>query len=412
MLQFALALIVGLVCCTNVLADPFVEVLTSAEKNQWTDQWEGTSKEITPQCPTEWSVKKYSLHGGKQEGVDVILIDNGMTQIAICPTRGMGILWAKRQDVRLGWNSPVKEIVNPKWINLSSRGGLGWLEGFNEFVCRCGMEWAGHPGTDKFINNVGEEATMELTLHGRVENLPASEVEVVVEREAPYRIKVRGRVDERMFYGPKLELWTELSTEPGTPMFRIHDTLTNRGAAEQEFQVIYHSNFGAPLLEKGSRFIGTVGHVTPFNAHAAEGIASYTEYSGPTLGFVEQVYKIRPQTISGQAMGMLVNAGGDKAASIAFSVDQLPYLTLWKNTNAEAEGYVTGIEPGTGFPHNRRIERSKGRVPKLAAGASRSFDVDYAIYLGSGEVTGALAKVAALQGPTKPIIDSEPEKID
>ena len=58
---------------------------------------------------------------------------------------------------------------------------------------------------------------MDLTLHGKIQNIPASEVEVRVDRKAPYRIHVRGRVDERMFYGPKLELWTDVSTEPGSP---------------------------------------------------------------------------------------------------------------------------------------------------------------------------------------------------
>jgi hypothetical protein len=48
--------------------------------------------------------------------------------------------------VRLGWDSPVKEVVHPQFINLQSRGGLGWLEGFNEWMVRCGLEWAGHPG--------------------------------------------------------------------------------------------------------------------------------------------------------------------------------------------------------------------------------------------------------------------------
>src|SRR2546425_6787171 len=94
---------------------------------------------------------------------------------------------------------------HPKLINLQARGGLGWLDGFNEWMCRCGLENNGHPGTDRFINNVGDEATMELTLHGKIANLPAQEVEVLVDREAPYRIRLRGRVDERMFYGPKLE---------------------------------------------------------------------------------------------------------------------------------------------------------------------------------------------------------------
>jgi murein DD-endopeptidase MepM/ murein hydrolase activator NlpD len=51
-------------------------------------------------------------------------------------------------DVYLGWNSPVKEVVHPRLINLQSRGGLGWLEGFNEWMVRCGLENNGHPGVD------------------------------------------------------------------------------------------------------------------------------------------------------------------------------------------------------------------------------------------------------------------------
>jgi hypothetical protein len=218
-------------------------------------EWQVASKDATPDCPIAWSIKKVTLHGGKQEGVDLVVVDNGKLQVAVVPTRGMGILWAKLGDVRLGWDSPVKEVVHPKFINLQSRGGLGWLEGFNEYVVRCGLEWNGHPGTDAFVNNVGETATMELTLHGKVGNLPAQEVEVVVDRAPPYRLHMRGRVDERMFYGPKLELWTDLSTEPGSDRFRIADTITNRGGQEQEFEVIYHCNHGRPLLEDGSTFL-------------------------------------------------------------------------------------------------------------------------------------------------------------
>ncbi len=81
---------------------------------------------------------------------------------------------------------------------------------------RCGLEFAGHPGKDNFINNLGDGAEMDLTLHGKIANIPSSHVEVVIDREPPHRIRIRGRVDERMFYGPKLELWTEISTEPGT----------------------------------------------------------------------------------------------------------------------------------------------------------------------------------------------------
>ena len=112
----------------------------------------------------------------------------------------------------LGWDSPVKEVVHPSFINLNNRGGLGWLEGFNEWLCRCGMEWNGQPGTDRFVNNTGEETTMDLTLHGRIANLPAQEVELIAEREPPYRITLRGSVARADVHGPKLELTTELST--------------------------------------------------------------------------------------------------------------------------------------------------------------------------------------------------------
>ena len=393
--------------------DKMVQVLTSAERNVRVETWEAAGRQTTPDCPVNWSVRKHTLHGGRQEGVDVIIIDNGKMQIAICPTRGMGVLWATLGDVRLGWDSPVKETVHPQFMNLQSRGGLGWLEGFNEFMCRCGLEWSGHPGLDKFINNVGDEASMELTLHGKIANIPASEVEVSVERQAPYRIRVRGRVDERMFYGPKLELWTELTTEPGSATFRITDTLTSRGDAEQEFQMLYHANFGKPLLGEGARFVGAVERVTPFNAHAAKGIGGFDKYVGPTAGFIEQVYKIRPAAdADGRSMAMLINARGDRAASVGFSVKELPFLTLWKNTNSVGEGYVTGIEPGTGFPHNRGIERKLGRVPKLAAGASRSFTVDFAIHTSEAEVKAAADRIGSMQGNRKPVLDEAPEKID
>ena len=391
----------------------FVQVLASASRNVSVETWEASSRTITPNSPAPWSVRKFKLHGGKQEGVDVIVVDNGKLQVAVCPTRGMGVLWATLGDVRLGWDSPVKETVDPRFVNLQERGGLGWLGGFNEFTCRCGLEWSGHPGTDKFINNVGDEAIMELTLHGKVANLPASEVEVVIEREAPYRLHVRGRVDERMFYGPKLEIWTDLSTEPGSSGFRIADAIANRGDAPQEFQILYHTNFGAPLLGEGATFVAAIERITPFNAHAAEGMGTYDKYAGPKLGFVEQVYKIKPAAdAQGKTMALLKNAKGDRAASLSFNVKQLPYLTQWKNTNAIGEGYVTGIEPGTSFPHNRRVERQHGRVPQLAAGESRNFEIDYTIHVGEASVKAAVERVAAIQDDRKPQVDAAPEKID
>jgi len=329
------------------------------------------------------------------------------------PTRGMSLLKATMGEVRLGWDSPVKEVVHPQFINLQSRGGLGWLEGFNENLVRCGLEFAGHPGKDKFINNVGDEAEMDLTLHGKIGNIPASDVEVVIDRAPPHRIRVRGRVNERMFYGPKLELWTEISTEPGASSFRIEDTISNHGAFDQEFQLIYHANYGPPLLEKGARFVAAVARVTPFNDHAAKAVAEYDRYDGPVRGFIEQVYCLYPQADERRRTTVLLhNAAADRAVSLTYSVDQLPYLTLWKNTTALEEGYVTGLEPGTGFPYNRRIERQFGRVPRLKAGESRSFTIEFAIHTGRDQVRRMVDQVARIQAGRQPQVDAQPARLE
>jgi hypothetical protein len=317
----------------------------------------------------------------------------------------------KADDLRLGWDSPVREVVHPKHVNLETRGGLGWLEGFNEWMARCGLEWAGHPGRDQFVNNLGEKAEMDLTLHGKVANIPASEVEVVIEREPRPRIRIRGRVDERAFYGPKLELWTEVSTEPGSTTFRIEDALTNRGAYEQEFQIIYHANYGPPLLGAGSRFTGAVRRVTPFNAHAAKDVDRYAEYGPPTRGFIEQVYNLHPQAdASGRSLIMLRNATGDRAVSMGFAVEQLPYVTLWKNLTALEEGYVTGLEPGTGFPYTRRIEREAGRVPTLKPAETRHFTIDVGLHATAADVSTVEREIERLQAGRPVQIDKAPER--
>ncbi len=387
----------------------FTQTLTSVERNIHLDNWQISNRDFKDE--SSWSVNKYTLHGGKQEGVDLIVVNNGKLTFSVIPTRGMGIAKVVMGDVTLGWNSPVKEIVHPNFINLQSRGGLGWLEGFNEMMVRCGLEWAGHPGKDKFINNTGDEAEMDLTVHGKIGNTPASEVEVMI--DADHRIRIRGRVDERMFYGPKLELWTEISTEPMSNTFQINDTLKNYSAYEQEFQIIYHSNYGPPLLEQGSHFVGAVKELRPFNAHAAKGLNGYADYPAPTKNFVEQVYGIIPYTdAKNYTSVMLHNSAGDKAVMMSYDTSTLPYFNLWKNTTAVEEGYVTGLEPGTGYPPNRSIERKGGRVPKLKSNESRKFSIEYSILNSKDQVQQGKTKITELQAgkPTK--VNPEPIKAE
>ncbi|MHC4072463.1 MAG: DUF4432 family protein, partial [Planctomycetota bacterium] len=200
-----------------------------------------------------------------------------------------------------------------------------------------------------------------------------------------------------LLHGPKLEIWTQISTTPGADTFRISDKVTNRSAVEQEFGILYHGNYGPPLMEKGAKFFGPARQVTPISEHSASDVSNYDVYRAPTAGFPEQVYCLRLWADENdRTKVMLRNAAGDKAVSMAYSVKELPFFTLWKNPVAVEDGYVTGLEPGTGFPLNRSIERKFGRVPKLAPHQSRSFTIDFGLHAGKDQVNAAADDIARI----------------
>lgn len=386
--------------------------LISSRENVRIETARFTPSELAPRCPIPWAVEKSLLHGGRQEGVDLVEVRNGKLEFRVAPTRGMGLLDARMGDLRLGWDSPIREVVHPRHVRLESRGGLGWLEGFNEWVVRCGLEFAGAPGRDRFTTNTGEQSEMDLTLHGKIANLPASELELLAQTEAPYRIGLVGQVEEKVFFGPLLRLESEVSTLPGSSEIHLRDRVANLSSKEQEFQLLYHVNLGGPLLQEGACLVCAAERVFPLNERAAEGIEHFNLFPGPTPGFVEQVYGIFPcADASGWTAAMLRNRNGDRGMSLRFNTAGLPFLTLWKNTAALEDGYVVGLEPATGFPFNRSVERRFGRVPCLSGGEDRGFELEFSLLDSREAVEKEAERIEALQKPGGPVVDSAPPKL-
>lgn len=355
-----------------------------------------------------WSVHSYTLHGGLQEGVQVVEIDNGMLRFAVLPTRGMGIWKADCGAMKLGWDSPVKDPVNPAFINLEERGGLGWLKGFNEWFVRCGINSMGAPGMDTVTDYSGNAYEVPLTLHGKIANIPARTVSLEVTTEA---IILRGEVDETMMFGPSLRLSTEIRTELGSGSMSITDTVTNLGHNPQEHQMLYHINYGGTLLEDGSRLVAPFKQVAPRDPRSAEGIDAFAEYGAPQAGFVEQayLYELAAKPGSRETLVMLRNAKGDQASVLRYSVKDFPCFTQWKNTAAEADGYVTGLEPATNYPNPRRFEREKGRVITLAGGESRTTTLTIEAVESTKAVSTIETEIRKLQKKVKPKVHLEPQ---
>lgn len=391
--------------------ESFRQVLTDVETNVRVADWEIDDSKLDLETPHRWRVHKRVLHGGKQEGVEVIDVDNGVLSFEIVPTRGMGLWEGRCAGLDLGWDSPVDEIVHPALVNLESRGGLGWLEGFGEWINRCGLASNGSPGLDEVTSNTGAIVPVQLTLHGKAAYIPARYVEVVIEPPPSRRIVVRGIVDETMMFGPRLRLTTEISTGIGSKSLTIEDEIRNLAATPQEIEILYHSNFSRPFLEDGARFVAPVRRVFPRDERAAEGaMKGWNIYAAPDPSYIEQVYFL--ELFGGpdaRTEVMLQNRAGDRGVSLAFSLDRLPFLTLWKNTTAQENGYVTGIEPGTNYPNHRKIERAHGRVPKLGGKESYTTELTVTVLTDAGAVNDASGRIASLQKAGAPRVDTRPE---
>ncbi|MCX8665464.1 aldose 1-epimerase family protein [Gilliamella sp. B2840] len=369
-------------------ADAKEFILTDVDKGLAKGNWSISSQDLGIKAH-KFTVKNTVLQGGKQDGTELLTIASDNLTIKLIPSRGLGILSVVGDGIRLGWDSPVDEVVNPKYLNLESRGGLGWLDGFNELMVRCGFEWTGH---------AVQADGMMYTLHGRAQNTPVSKLIVNVLDKAPYTISVKGLIKENTFKKSNFETWVSLSYMPGNKDFTVHDVVTNKGDYARDYQIIYHSNYGTPILEEGARFVAPVKEISPFNDYAKEGLKTWQTYLGPTKNFDEMVFNIYPYADDqGQTQVMITNKGGDKGAGISFNTNQLPVFTLWKNTDTLKQGYVTGLEPGTSFAYPVTIEREQKRVRQLEPGQSTEFTLVYSLLSSKKAVEQYEAQIKSIQ---------------
>ena len=343
-----------------------------------------------------------TLRGGRRDGVDLIRVDNGLLSFAILPTRGMGLWSAHHRGERLGWTSPIADgPVHPAFVNLAAAGGIGWLDGFDELLARCGLEHNGAPYTE------GDAA---YPLHGRIANLPAHRVAVHVEDAPPHAITVEGCVDEARLFGPHLRMTARITTIPGSNRLVVRDEFANLGDAPAELQVLYHWNFGPPLLGEGARFAAPFRSVAPRDEVSARSLDGFGTYGPPAPGSAEEVYffELLGEGPEGRTLAMLRDREGVRAVVLRFTTAQLPRFTLWKATGGLKDGYVTGLEPATNYPNPKPFERARGRVVALAPGGKHVAEVSLEVLDSAQAVADAEAEIRAIQARGGPQIHRRP----
>ena len=145
---------------------------------------------------------------------------------------------------------------------------------------------------------------------------------------------------------------------------------------------------------------GTARHVLD----AAADVPTWNRYAEPQSGRGEEVHFMRLEPdAKGRATALLVAPDGQQAVSLSWRTAELPCFTLWKNQGGLADGYVTGLEPGTNYPNPRSFEEAQGRVVALAPHAGVTFDLALE-HLTGAAVSAERARIAASAAST-PRID-------
>ncbi len=351
---------------------------------------------------TGYSVTKRVLHGGARRGVEIVEVNNGRLRFVIVPTRGMGIWRASLGRLQLGWKSPVGGPVHPSLVRMNDPSGIGWLDGFDELLVRCGLESNGAPEFD-------EHGTLVYGLHGKIANIPAHRLEVSIDGDAG-EISVHGVVDEARLFGNNLRLESTISTRVNEPSLTVTDVVRNISAEANDLELLYHVNFGVPLLDPGSKVVLPVRKLAPRDVVARGDVAEWDTYGPPTPGLAEVAHFFELCADgAGNTEAVLHNEAGNQGVALRHNTRQLPCFVLWKNSQAESDGYVTGLEPAINFPNKKSFEKQHGRVVELKPGEERTFELTLEALPDEAAVAAAAARVGRLQEDTTPQIRNRPD---
>jgi hypothetical protein len=320
-------------------------------------------------------VKRYRLEEGKKDSVLSVDMKNGAgLEITVLPGRAMDISYASYKGIPLAWISKC---------GLSSTSyyeepGFGWLRNFyGGLLTTCGLTYAGAPCEDE-----GEH----LGLHGRISNIEADEVSANGEWiDNDYIMETSGKVTQARVFGENIQLRRTISMKMGENKIKIKDDIENLGFSEQPFMVIYHMNFGFPLLDKDSKLYVTSDEVTGATENAEKSKDNYNVMSGPVNGIEEVVFYHKCYgDDKDYGHCTLVNEKLNIAMMLSFNLDELPKLSEWKMMG-QGE-FVLGLEPCNCKTLGRSKERNDGTLRFIQPGETKHINIEVEIFEGKDAI--------------------------
>lgn len=309
-------------------------------------------------------LRRLRLDEGPEAGVEQIQVRTGSgLTYTISPERGLDISLAEFGGTPISWQSPNGD-VHPAYFDDR---GFAWLRtAAGGLLMTCGFTQAGSPDVDEGV---------ELGLHGRAHHLAARQVSATAQWEGDdYVMRVRGVVEETRIFGEFVRLTREITSYLGSNRIAITDHYENLAFVPTPLMLLYHFNFGFPLLTEATKISFPSRTVLPRLDHPMEG---YDSWQSPDPTYAERVY-LHHDIVSDQrgwSSATIYNPAfplpaGANPITVRLSWDTatLPQLVQWRM--AGAGSHVLGIEPANCNVNGRAASRADNSLVTLAPGTS------------------------------------------
>ena len=279
--------------------------------------------------------------------------------------RAMDIGPASFAGTPLAWLHPA--LAGPAFYEPE---GLNWVRTFGGgLMTTCGLSHFGQPE---------ESEGQSWGLHGRISHTPASRISTFAGWEGDdYVLRIEGEVREAMMPTPNLVLQRRITTRLGARWLKIEDRVRNDSFVPLPHMLLYHINFGFPVIAPGTTLEIDDLQVEPRDAAAAAGLAEHHTFGPPDPNFQPQVFFHHPQTAADGRVTARLHSPLGPGAYVRYRAAELPALTQWKMTQSGV--YVCGIEPCTTHEGSRVLRRSQGRLRDLAPGEEVFYEVEIGV---------------------------------
>ena len=282
---------------------------------------------------------------GKANSVKAIEVRNGSgLRFVILPDRGMDIAYAEYKG------TPISYISKTGIASANHYDEPDFLRNFYAgLLTTCGITYMGPPC---------EDDGKKLGLHGRISNIPAYDVGIVQEwQDDDFVISVRGKVRESTVFGENMVLTRTIKTKLGENKIIIEDEVENEGFEPTPLMMLYHMNFGFPLISGATELKTNCTNLRAKDAEAQKGIKDACKFSEPISGYKEQVFY---RDAVKNSFAELMNKEIGLSVKLEFDGEELPYLIEWKQMGEQE--YVVGVEPSTYTVDGRAKARERNEL--------------------------------------------------